>query len=86
MGKSARLISLARTPFPRVGDHTYALRALLDVSVSGSTLRMLADVVMFSAGRGEGTLTIAAPYAARSAMKPTELALARRMAERMPRG
>jgi hypothetical protein len=77
-----RFVSLNRLAFPRVTARTAAFRALMDVTSSGTTVRVLVDIVAIGKGRSELTLMTTAPYAARTALQPAEVRLARILAAR----
>jgi hypothetical protein len=60
--KEERLVSTSLLPFPRVGDHTLAIRFVVDVSGAGHpTVRTLFDIVEVARGRTEMTVLFGGP-------------------------
>jgi hypothetical protein len=88
MRKSARatgdpswhFVSLNRLAFPHVGSHTAAFRALYDVD--GARERLMLDVVFFSRGRTEMTLTTVVPVSAAMPVRLVQIGFAKRLAAR----
>jgi hypothetical protein len=79
---SAKLISFGRIAFAHVAAYTAAYRAILDVVDSGTTVRVMVDVVAVGRGRTEITLSTTAPYLARAAVVAAEVRLARLLVAR----
>jgi hypothetical protein len=61
--KTAKLVSVKKLSFPELGDWTGAYRALIDVGVNGTTVRLQVDMVLVRASRVEITLMQMAPFA-----------------------
>jgi hypothetical protein len=80
---SAKVHAIQRLAFPRVAQYTAAFRLAIDVTTSGTTLRMLLDFLLVGKGRTEVTLTTVAPYEAREAIKSAEVRLARLLVSRI---
>jgi hypothetical protein len=84
LGSTGRIVSVERFAFPRIGTRTVAFRVVTDVAASsGEKVRMMVDFVIFSQGRTEALLSTTAPYAARAALHPVEIALTRKIAARL---
>jgi hypothetical protein len=82
MGKVGAIRWIA---FPRVATYVRALRLIIDVPVSGGSVRFNFDSVLIGSGRSEITLTTLAPYAARAAVFAAEQRLARTLVNRSPK-
>ena len=78
--KTARLVSVNRLAFPRIGDWSDAYRALIDVTVTGAKVRLQVDMVLVLQKRIEITLMQMAPFAISSIAKTGEVRLAQRLA------
>ena len=76
------LVSFKRMSFPTVGTHAAAFRGLVDVKASGGTVRMVFDFVLTYGGRTEISLTVVAPAATATVLRPLELKLAQSMVAR----
>jgi hypothetical protein len=83
IGSAGDVVSFSRIAFPAIATYTRAFRALIDVKASSTTLRMMADVVLFGRGRTEVTLTTVAPYSIHAAVGAAELRLARLLVSRV---
>jgi hypothetical protein len=70
--------------FPQVATHVRALRLIIDVPVSGTSVSYIYDSVLIGSGRAEITLTTLSPYAARAAVFAAEQRLARILVKRCP--
>ena len=68
-----RLVSAQRLSFPSTGNWSTAFRALLDVTVNGTTIRMQTDVVLVLNNRVEITLMQMAPYSISASAKASEV-------------
>ena len=80
---SGRLVSLRRLAFPQIAEYTRAFRGLLDVPASGTTVRVMVDMVLAGRGRTEITLMSFAPFAAEQAVRAAEVRLARVLVARV---
>ncbi|MGD0166768.1 MAG: hypothetical protein ABSC51_05685 [Gaiellaceae bacterium] len=78
-----RLISLRRIGIPQIAPYAAAYRIVMDVKVSGATVRMMSDMVLVGRGRTEITLTTVAALGAKSAVWPAEIRLARILVSRI---
>ena len=78
--KEARLVSVQRLAFPRVGDWNDAYRALVDVTVNETTLRMQVDMVLVLRNRVEITLMQMAPFVISSQAKAGEVRMVQHLA------
>jgi hypothetical protein len=83
IGSSARVVSVQRIAIPKLATFTNAFRVLIDVPASGTTVRLLADIIVVGRSRTEVTLTTTAPYAALASVWPAELRLARLLVARI---
>src|SRR5262245_27462157 len=83
VGTSATVHAIKRLRFPRLAQYTAAFRLPLDVPASGTTVRMMVDLLLVGQGRTEVTLTTIAPWAARGSIKPAEVRLGRLLASRI---
>jgi len=83
IGSSARVVSIKRIAIPKLATYTNAFRVVIDVKVSSTTARLLADIVVIGRGRTEITLTTTAPFAALASVWPAELRLARLLVARI---
>jgi hypothetical protein len=77
---SAKLVSVRKLGFPRVGDWTTAYRALIDVAVNGTNVRLQFDMVLVLHSRVEITLMQMAPAAISKIALEGEVRLAQRLA------
>jgi hypothetical protein len=68
----ARFVSAKALPFPAVGDWSTAYRALIDVSVNGTKVRLQLDMVLVLDNRVEITLMQMAPFALSAGPKAAE--------------
>jgi hypothetical protein len=84
LGATGRLVSLRRIPFPSVSTLTDAFRAVVDVTASGRTVRVLIDTVFVARNRAEIQLSTVAPYALVAQVQAAEARLAVLMAGRAP--
>jgi hypothetical protein len=78
--QQVRLVSVKRLAFPRVGDWSDAYRALLDVSVNGTKLRMQADMVLVLRSRVEITFMQIAPFVISAQAKSGEVRIVQHLA------
>ena len=85
IGASGRLVSIRRVKVPRLASYTVLIRVVVDVPVSGTTARVMVDTLLIGRGRTEATMTISAPYAARTVVAAAELRLGRLIAGADPR-
>lgn len=83
LGSNAKLVSFRRVPFPRTAPLTRAFRAVFDVKTQVGSVAVEIDFVAMGSGRNEITLTLSGPAAARAALHPTEVRLARVLAGRV---
>jgi len=83
IGSSARVVSVARIPFPKLATYSAAFRAIIDVTSGTTTVRVMADVVLVGRGRTEVTLTTTAPLASVATIAPAEVRLARILVSRI---
>ena len=79
---SEKIVSVGRTSFPHVARYSAAFRVTIDVTVSGSTVRLFLDIVLVGSGRTELDLAFTYPAAAASALRPAEVRIARLLASR----
>ena len=77
---NAKLVSVHKFSFPQVADWTTAYRAVIDVSVAGTNVRMQADLVLVLSRRVEITLAQIAPYAISAQSAAAELRLVEHLA------
>lgn len=84
--KGQKFVSFAQVTFPKVAQRSAAYRGLIDVDTGSTTVRVLVDVVVVSAGRVELTLITTAPYAARTLVQNAEMHLAQVLAARAQPG
>jgi len=77
---SAKLATVKKLAFPHVGDWTSAYRALIDVAVNGTTVRLQFDMVLARNDRVEITLMQMAPAAISKIALDGEVRLAERLA------
>jgi hypothetical protein len=82
LGTTAKVVSFAKLPFPRVGTYTAFFRAVIAVQAQGRTVRVLADIVLAGRGRTELSLSVAGPAAAKTAISAAERRLARLLVSR----
>jgi len=80
MPKGTQFISLKKLAFPTVGDWTMAYRALVDVSVQASKIRLQLDIVFAQHHRVEITLMQMAPFAVSALAKAAEVRMVERLA------
>jgi len=80
-----RFISIARSPFPRVGEQTIRFRMIAEVtSAAGAApLRMLIDVVLLGRGRTGISFSLMVPYQLRAGADAFEVRLARALNSRI---
>jgi hypothetical protein len=78
--KAARLVSVKKLTFPRFGDWSDGYRALIDVTVNGTKIRLQVDMLLVLRSRIEITLMQMAPFAISSLAKTGELRLLERLA------
>jgi hypothetical protein len=69
----AHLVSVKRLAFPRVGDWSDAYRALVDVTVNRTKLRMQVDMILVLRSRVEITLMQMAPFVISAQAKEGEV-------------
>ena len=79
---SEKVASVRRIAFPRVARYTAAFRVAIDVTASGSAVRVFLDIVLVGAGRTEIDLAFTSPAAAAAAMRPAEARIAGLLAAR----
>ena len=77
LGSNARVVSLAKLPFPHLSTYTALFRAVISVRAQGKTAR-----VLVGRSRTELTLTIAGPATAKRAISAAERRLARALITR----
>jgi len=82
LGTTAKVISFAKLPFPRLATYVAFFRAAIGVPVQGRTVRLLADIVLVGRGRTELTLSVVGPAAAKTAISAAERRLARSLISR----
>lgn len=83
LSATQKLVSLARIPFPEGhGIHGREYRLVLDESASGTTVRGILDLIVFSRGRSELSLTTIGSYADRANISRVERVLAGLMLSR----
>jgi hypothetical protein len=80
----SKVVSAGKLSFPRLTAQTMAFRVLIDVKSNGSTMRLIADVVVIGKGRNELSLVSTASYASRAPVKAIEIQLARILTARLP--
>lgn len=83
LGSAAKVVSVQRVAFPKLATYAAAFRVVMDVSASGTTLRMMSDIVLVGRGRTELTLTTTALLAAKATVWPAEVRLARLLLTRV---
>jgi hypothetical protein len=83
LGTTAKVISFAKLPFPRLATYVALFRAVVGVQAQGRTVRVLADIVLVGRGRTELTLSVVGPAAAKSAISAAERRLARTLISRV---
>jgi hypothetical protein len=77
LSSTQKLVSLARIPFPEGhGIHGREYRLVLDETASGTTVRGILDLIVFSRGRSELSLTTIGSYADRMNISQVERVLA----------
>jgi hypothetical protein len=79
MPKGTQFISLKKLAFPTVGEWTMAYRALVDVSVNATKIRLQLDIVFVQNKRVEITLMQMAPFAVSALAKAAEVRLVERL-------
>ena len=77
--KTAKLVSVKKLSFPQLGDWTGAYRALIDVAVNGTTVRLQVDMVLVRRSRVEITLMQMAPYAISNVALEGEVRMVQRL-------
>jgi hypothetical protein len=80
MPSGTQLVSFEKLAWPPVGDWRAAYRALLDVSVRGTTVRLQVDMVLVQSKRAEIMLMEMAPFAISALGKAGEVRMAQRLA------
>jgi hypothetical protein len=80
MPKGTQLVSLKKLAWPPVGDWHVAYRALLDVVVQGTTVRLQVDMVFVQNKRAEITLMQMAPFAISALAQAGEERMVQRLA------
>jgi hypothetical protein len=80
MPKGTQFVSLKKLAFPTVGDWTMAYRALVDVSVRATKIRLQLDIVFVQNERVEITLMQMAPFAISALAKAAEVRMVERLA------
>ena len=83
VGAAATVHAIKRLTFPRLARYTAAFRLPLDLTTSGTTVRMMVDLLLVGKGRTEVTLTTIAPWDARAAVKLAEVRLGRVLVSRI---
>jgi hypothetical protein len=77
LSSTQKLVSLGRVPFPDGhGIHGREYRLVLDEIASGATVRGILDLIIFSRGRSELSLTTIGGYADRASISKVERVLA----------
>jgi hypothetical protein len=82
---SEKLVSFEKIPFAKLGTHSAAFRAVVDVRSGGATARLIVDFVLVGVNRTEITLITTAPFSAASSVGAAELRLAQAMLARADR-
>jgi len=82
LGSTAKVVSFAKLPFPRLSTYTALFRGVISVEAQGQTVRVLTDIVLVGRSRTELTLTIAGPATAKSGISAAERRLARALISR----
>jgi hypothetical protein len=80
MPKGTKLVSVKKLAWPPVGDWHVAYRALLDVAVQGTTVRLQVDMVLVQNKRAEITLMEMAPFAISALAQAGEERMVQRLA------
>ena len=80
--QKGRIVSLRRLAVPRVGDNSGGIRIVIDFKVKNGTVRMVVDMVAFTKGRTEMSLTTTMPITGVEALAPNEAVFAKLMASR----
>jgi len=83
LGKNGKVVSSKRIDFPTIGDRTFAMRIVMDVTSGGAKARMMMDAIWVAQGRSEVVLLTTTRYDAREAIKPVEVRFLRLMASRL---
>jgi hypothetical protein len=84
LGTHGKVISAKRLSYPKIGDRVSGIRLVMDVKqTSGAKIRMMLDALWVAQGRSEIVLMVTVPYAVRTAVRQTEIQLARLMASRL---
>jgi hypothetical protein len=78
--QGSQLVSVRKLAWPAVGDWRVAFRALVDVAVQGTTVRLQVDMVLVQNKRAEITLMQLAPAAISAMAKAGEQRLVQRLA------
>jgi hypothetical protein len=81
-GAGAKLVSMKRLPFPRVGSVSAAYRLTVAVPAQGQTVRMAIDIVAIGVRRTEISLATIVPVQAQDAMLRSDRRLAAVLAKR----
>jgi hypothetical protein len=77
LSSTQKLVSLTRLPFPEGhGIHGREYRLVLDEAASGTSVRGILDLIVFSRGRSELSLTTIGSYADRANVSKVERVLA----------
>ena len=84
MPKGTQLVSLKKLAWPPVGDWRVAYRALLDVAVQGTKVRLQVDMVLVQNKRAEITLMQMAPAAISALAQAGEQRMVQRLAAASP--
>jgi len=80
MPQGTQLVSLKKLAWPQVGDWHVAYRALLDVAVQGTKVRLQVDMVFVQNKRAEITLMQMAPFAISALAQAGEERMVQRLA------
>jgi len=83
LAANEKLISFKQIPFPKVGDYTRLYRALVDVTTTAGTTRVLVDELLMGRGTTEISVTTTSVAAPAAAVKGAEARLARLLTSRV---
>jgi hypothetical protein len=83
LGKDGKVLSTKRIAFPTIGDRTFAMRIVMDVTSGGAKARMMMDAVWVAQGRSEVVLLTTTRYDIRQQIQPVEVRFLRLMASRL---
>jgi hypothetical protein len=83
LGKDGKVISAKRIAYPTIGDRTFAMRIVMDVTSGGVKARMMMDAIWVAQGRSEVVLLTTSRYDMRQAIQPVEERFLRLMTSRL---